>query len=87
MTRRKIDTRLPNRTPAYEIGAAELGISAATWDRWVKQGILPPATLGAPESTPRWRWADVDQKLSGNLRTYAMDRGEGAGVHTYALVL
>jgi hypothetical protein len=34
---------LPSRTPAYvsrETGAAEIGISPATWDAWVKAGVL-----------------------------------------------
>jgi len=56
------------RTPAFvsrEIGAAELGISPETWDRWVANGILPPASPGFPASTPRWRWMDVDHKLAG----------------------
>lgn len=67
MTSRKADARLPNRTPSYvsrEVGAAELGISPGTWDAWVKDGTLPPAASGFPESTPRWRWSDVDKKLS-----------------------
>ena len=39
VSRRKADVSLPLRTPAYvsrENGAAELGISVQTWDRWVK---------------------------------------------------
>jgi hypothetical protein len=68
MTTRKSELALPSRTPAFvsrEVGAAELGISPETWDRWVEDGILPPAASGFPDSTPRWRWVDVDRKLAG----------------------
>jgi hypothetical protein len=68
MTARKENLRLPPRTPAYvdrEIGAAELGISPQTWDQWVKDGRLPSPSPGFPTSAPRWRWADVDRKMSG----------------------
>jgi hypothetical protein len=68
MTTRKSELLLPARTPAFvsrEVGAAELGISPETWDRWVEVGILPPAASGFPDSTPRWRWVDVDRKLVG----------------------
>jgi hypothetical protein len=68
MTTRKLDLPLPARTPAFvsrEIGAAELAVSPETWDRWVRDGILPPAAPGFPRSTPRWRWQDVDRKLAG----------------------
>jgi hypothetical protein len=68
MTARKESLLLPARTPAYvdrETGAAELGISPETWDRWVKEQRLPPASPGFPKSSPRWRWADVDRRLSG----------------------
>jgi hypothetical protein len=56
------------RPPAYvsrEGGAAELGVSPETWDRWVQNGTLPAKAPGFPENSPRWRWADVDSKLSG----------------------
>jgi hypothetical protein len=56
------------RPAAYvsrEGGAAELGISPETWDRWVEAGTLPAKSPGFPEKSPRWRWADVDRKLSG----------------------
>jgi hypothetical protein len=69
MTTRKFNLHLPSRTPAFvsrEVGAAELGISPATWDSWVREGILPPSAPGFPTSTPRWRWQDVDHKLAGN---------------------
>jgi hypothetical protein len=59
---------MPPRTPAYvdrETGAAELGISPQTWDQWVKDGRLPSPSPGFPPSAPRWRWADVDRKMSG----------------------
>ena len=68
MTTRKLNLLLPARTPAFvsrEVGAAELGISPQTWDRWVTDGILPPVAPGFPVSTPRWRWLDVDRKLAG----------------------
>jgi hypothetical protein len=69
MTLRKTDNLLRgDRTPAYvgrETGAAELQISPDTWDQWVKEGRLPPPCDSFPTSTPRWRWEDVDRKLSG----------------------
>lgn len=68
MTTRKENLRLPTRTPAYvdrETGAAELRISTETWDRWVDEGRIPPASPGFPPSVPRWRWADVDRRMSG----------------------
>lgn len=68
MTARKADNLLRgDRTPAYvgrETGAAELQISPDSWDAWVKEGRLPAPSPGFPASTPRWRWADVDFKLS-----------------------
>jgi hypothetical protein len=71
MTRRKIELHLPTRPPSYvsrETGAAEVGISPETWDRWVANGILPLPASGFPASTPRWRWLDVDRKLSGTMK-------------------
>jgi hypothetical protein len=69
MTVRKTDNLLRgDRTPAYvgrETGAAELEISPGTWDDWVKSGRLPPPCDTFPEGTPRWRWEDVDRKLTG----------------------
>src|SRR4030081_850244 len=69
MTVRKADNLLRgDRTPAYvdrETGAAELQISTDTWDQWVKDGRLPPPCDTFPSGTPRWRWEDVDRKLSG----------------------
>jgi hypothetical protein len=80
MTVRKADNLLRgDRTPAYvnrEIGAAELLISPDTWDQWVKEGRLPPPYDSFPVSTPRWRWEDVDRKLSG--RVEAADTGNAA---------
>jgi hypothetical protein len=76
MTARKTDLPLPVRTPAYvsrEVGAAELVISPETWDRWVDDGILPPVAPGFPSSTPRWKWADVDRKLSGAPESLTVD--------------
>lgn len=67
MTTRKADLRLPSRTPVYvtrEIGAAELVISPETWDRWVESGVLPPPVKKIPDGTVRWRWSDVERKLS-----------------------
>jgi hypothetical protein len=69
MTARKSENLLRgDRTPRYvgrETGAAELQISPDTWDQWVKEGRIPPACDGFPDGTPRWRWEDVDRKLSG----------------------
>ena len=67
MTARKDDIKL-NRTPQYvsrETGAAELEISPETWDRWVKSGRLPSPAPGSSPDAPRWRWEDVDNKMSG----------------------
>ena len=67
MTARKDDIKL-DRTPQFvsrETGAAELEISPETWDRWVAEGRLPPPAPGFTPSRPRWRWADVDSKMSG----------------------
>lgn len=68
MTLRKSDNLLRgDRTPVYvgrETGAAELEISPGTWDEWVKGGRLPPPCNTFPEGTPRWRWEDVDRRLS-----------------------
>lgn len=67
MTKRRDATTLPH-VPAYvsrEIGAAEICVSPATWDEWVKAGIIPqPCDLGISGTTPRWRWVDVDDALS-----------------------
>lgn len=69
MTTRKADNLLHgDRTPAYvgrETGAAELQISPDTWDQWVKDGRLPAPSDAFPTGTPRWRWEDIDRKLSG----------------------
>lgn len=68
MSKRKGNIRLPPRVRSYvsrESGAAELDISPQTWDRWVKEGRLPPAAPGFPESIRRWRWKDVDGRMSG----------------------
>jgi len=76
MTVRKAAVALPARTPAYvsrEAGAAELQISPETWDRWVDDGILPPVAPGFPPSTPRWKWADVDRKLSAPAEGSTID--------------
>ena len=81
MTRPKEMLRLPSRTPAYvsrEVGAAELGVSPETWDRWVDDGRLPPRAPGFPDSAPRWRWADVDDRLSG--RRDVAEASEGGAI-------
>lgn len=71
MTTRKSENLLRgDRTPAYvsrEVGAAELVISPDTWDQWVKDGRLPQACDAFPSGAPRWRWDDVDRKLSGRV--------------------
>ena len=67
VAKRKLAPR-GERPPAFvsrETGAAELGVSPETWNRWVQNGTLPPKAPGFPENSPRWRWADVDRKLSG----------------------
>jgi hypothetical protein len=75
-TRKKENLLHGDRTPAYvsrETGAAELQVSPATWDQWVKDGKLPPPCDGFPASTPRWRWEDVDRKLSGRVEASSHD--------------
>lgn len=65
-----------DRTPAYvgrETGAAELQISPDTWDKWVKDGVLPPPCNTFPEGTPRWRWQDVDAKLANRPRALTIE--------------
>lgn len=75
MTARKAENILRgDRTPAYvgrETGAAELQISPDTWDQWVKDGRLPPPCDSFPSGTPRWRWEDVDRKLSGRVAEHS----------------
>src|SRR5262245_12357396 len=77
MTVRKKDNLLRgDRTPKYvsrETGAAELQISPNTWDQWVKDGRLPISCGGFPDGTPRWRWEDVDRKLSGQATASTTD--------------
>lgn len=76
--RKKDNLLLGDRTPAYvsrETGAAELQISPDTWDQWVKEGRIPAACDTFPSGTPRWRWEDVDRKLSGKI---ASDTTEAA---------
>jgi hypothetical protein len=77
MTLRKTDNLLRgDRTPAYvdrETGAAELLISTDTWDQWLKEGRLPPSCDTFPSGTPRWRWEDVDRKLSGRTASDTAD--------------
>jgi hypothetical protein len=58
--------------PAYvdrERGAAELSISPELWDEWVTEGRLPPPAPGFPPSVPRWRWEEVDLRMSGDAHT------------------
>ena len=77
MTVRKTDNLLRgDRTPAYvdrETGAAELLISTYTWGQLVKEGRLPPPWDTFPSGTPRWRWQDVDRKLSGRTASDTTD--------------
>jgi predicted DNA-binding transcriptional regulator AlpA len=65
-----------DRPPAYvsrEQGAAELCLSADTWDAMVRNGQIPqPVKTGISGTTPRWRWADVDAALSGRAETSMM---------------
>lgn len=66
VTIRKHDLRPRDRVPEFvdrATGAGELCISPETWDKWVKDGILPQPDLGFPESSPRWYWEDVRNKL------------------------
>jgi hypothetical protein len=76
MTTRKSELPLPIRTPVFvsrDVGAAELQISPETWDRWVDEGILPQPSPGFPHSTPRWKWADVERKLTSAPDSIAVD--------------
>jgi predicted DNA-binding transcriptional regulator AlpA len=70
MTTRKADIPLTSRLTAYvtrEEGAAELRVSPSTWDEMVECGQLPkPIRLGRSGVILRWRWADVDKRLSGD---------------------
>lgn len=75
-TRKNGNLLLGARTPAYvgrETGAAELQISPDTWDQWVKDGRIPPPCDTFPSGTPRWRWEDVDRKLSGRTASDQTD--------------
>jgi hypothetical protein len=82
MTVRKVDNLLRgDRTPAYvnrETGAAELLISPDTWDQWVKEGRLPPASDQFPAGAPRWRCPDtrlrIRARLCGERSTLARKR-------------
>lgn len=70
MTKRKGEIALKPRPPTFvsrETGAAECEVSVDTWDAMEKAGLLPPRAPGFPQSTPRWRWADVDARLSGKF--------------------
>lgn len=84
MTIRKSDNLLRgHRTPAYvdrNTGSAELGISPATWDDWVKSGLLPPPAPGFPEGIVRWRWLDVDHRLSKNVPDTGQQFMQGAAL-------
>src|SRR5688572_12885816 len=66
-----------HRPPTYvsrETGAAELDMSVDTWDAMVRAGHLPPAIyVGIAGTTPRWRWADVDAKLSAQGKAAETD--------------
>jgi predicted DNA-binding transcriptional regulator AlpA len=69
MTTRKANIPLTSRLTAYvtrEEGASELRVSPSTWDEMVECGqIPPPCRFGKSGNIVRWRWADVDQRLSG----------------------
>jgi hypothetical protein len=67
--KREVQGSRPSSYVSREDGAAELRISVDTWDEWVKDGRIPPCAPGFPESTPRWRWADVDARLAGKTET------------------
>jgi predicted DNA-binding transcriptional regulator AlpA len=68
MTTRKADIPLTSRLTAYvtrEEGAAELRVSPSTWDEMVGCGqIPPPCRFGKSGNIVRWRWADVDKRVS-----------------------
>jgi predicted DNA-binding transcriptional regulator AlpA len=68
MTTRKADIPLTSRLTAYvtrEEGAAELRVSPSTWDEMVEcDQIPPPCRFGKSGNVVRWRWADVDKRLS-----------------------
>lgn len=68
MTSRKADIPLNSRLTAYvsrEQGSAELQVSPSTWDEMVECGqIPPPHRLGRFGTILRWRWMDVDKRLS-----------------------
>jgi hypothetical protein len=60
-----------DRPPAYvsrETGAAELCISPETWDRWVKEGILPPAAAGGNTNLPRWQGNRVKECVDKGVK-------------------
>jgi hypothetical protein len=84
MTKRKRENKPAGDRPAAyvtrETGAAELAISPQTWDRWVDAGILPPCAPGFPVDSPRWRWADVDNKLAGRKASVSIVSEYLAGV-------
>lgn len=69
---KKEDCVLPPRTPQFasrETCAAEFDVCVATWDDWVKSGIVPkPYMLGKNGTTPRWSWDEI--------REYIMARGK-----------
>jgi predicted DNA-binding transcriptional regulator AlpA len=69
MTARKADIALNSRVTAFvsrESGAAELQISASTWDEMEKCGQLPkPYLIGPNRDIKRWLWAEVVQRILG----------------------
>jgi hypothetical protein len=69
MTRRKSDIApRGDRPPTFVdriAGSAELCISPATWDQWVKAGLLPaPTRMGIAGETTRWDWAQCKAWLA-----------------------
>ena len=61
--KRKEQYKLPPRTPKFlskETCAAEFEVSIATWDEWVKAGLVPkPYMLGNSSAIPRWSWDEI----------------------------
>jgi len=76
MTARKSKIPLPARTPAFvsrEQGAAELAISAGTWDKWVQTGLPHRPKKPAPEGSvgflvQSYRRSEDFKKLSDSTK-------------------
>ncbi len=81
MTRKEAKT-LPSRTPQFvsrETCAAEFEISLSTWDKWVKDGVVPrPYLLGRELSVQRWNWEEVrDHILARGMSLNSESRTPG----------